>query len=109
MRSLIYVRASYSSNATTDAITDADLVGSLRSGISRCGYPARLAGAAKKLLISKTYLVLDQELDTLNGSSSGLGDGGGNTTHCYRKSVSDIFVTHLRRSSINDYASRSTR
>jgi hypothetical protein len=33
----------------------------------------------------KTYLVLDQELDTLNGSSSSLGDGGRNTTHCYRR------------------------
>lgn len=30
----------------------------------------------------RTYLVLDQELDTLDGSSSGLGDSGGNTTHC---------------------------
>lgn len=28
-----------------------------------------------------TYLVLDEELDTLNGGSSGLRDGGGNTTH----------------------------
>lgn len=28
-----------------------------------------------------TNLVLDQELDTLNGGSSGLGDSGGNTTH----------------------------
>jgi hypothetical protein len=33
-----------------------------------------------------TNLVLDQELDTLNGGGSGLGDSGGNTTHC--KSVS---------------------
>lgn len=30
----------------------------------------------------KTYLVLDEELDTLNGGGSGLRDGGGNTTHC---------------------------
>lgn len=29
-----------------------------------------------------TNLVLDQELDTLNGGSSGLGDSGGDTTHC---------------------------
>lgn len=29
-----------------------------------------------------TYLVLDEELDTLDGSGGGLGDGGGNTTHC---------------------------
>lgn len=28
-----------------------------------------------------TNLVLDQELDTLNGGSGGLGDSGGNTTH----------------------------
>jgi hypothetical protein len=27
------------------------------------------------------YLVLDEELDTLNGSGSGLRDGGGDTTH----------------------------
>jgi hypothetical protein len=34
-----------------------------------------------------TNLVLDEKLDTLNGSSSGLRDGGGNTTH-YRLGVS---------------------
>ena len=28
-----------------------------------------------------TYLVLDQELDTLNGGSGGLRDGSGDTTH----------------------------
>lgn len=28
-----------------------------------------------------TYLVLDQELDTLDGGSSSLRDGGGDTTH----------------------------
>jgi hypothetical protein len=27
------------------------------------------------------YLVLDEELDTLDGSGSGLRDGGGDTTH----------------------------
>jgi hypothetical protein len=27
------------------------------------------------------YLVLDEELDTLNGSGGGLRDGGGDTTH----------------------------
>jgi sarcosine oxidase delta subunit len=27
------------------------------------------------------YLVLDEKLDTLDGSGSGLRDGGGNTTH----------------------------
>lgn len=31
---------------------------------------------------AETNLVLDQELDTLNGGSSGLGDSGGDTTHC---------------------------
>jgi hypothetical protein len=34
-----------------------------------------------------TNLVLDEKLDTLNGSSSGLRDGGGNTTHCDEVSV----------------------
>jgi hypothetical protein len=29
-----------------------------------------------------THLVLDEELDTLDGSGRGLGDGGGDTTHC---------------------------
>jgi len=29
-----------------------------------------------------TYLVLNEELDTLNGCGSGLRDGGGDTTHC---------------------------
>lgn len=29
-----------------------------------------------------TNLVLDKELDTLNGGGSGLGDSGGDTTHC---------------------------
>lgn len=28
------------------------------------------------------YLVLDEKLDTLDGSGGGLGDGGGHTTHC---------------------------
>ena len=30
----------------------------------------------------RTYLVLDQKLDTLNWSSGSLRDGSGNTTHC---------------------------
>jgi hypothetical protein len=34
-----------------------------------------------------TNLVLDQELDTLDGGSSGLGDSGGNTTHCDTVSI----------------------
>ncbi len=37
----------------------------------------------------RTYLILDQELDTLDGSSSSLRDGGRDTTHCYHWSVSD--------------------
>ena len=32
-------------------------------------------------VIIGTYLVLDEELDTLNGSGSGLRDGGRDTTH----------------------------
>ena len=32
--------------------------------------------------IKKPYLVLDEELDTLNRGSGSLRDGGGNTTHC---------------------------
>lgn len=40
-----------------------------------------------------THLVLDEELDTLNGGGSGLGDGGGNTTHC--DIVSKLFVASL--------------
>jgi hypothetical protein len=31
--------------------------------------------------MGESYLVLDQELDTLNWSGSSLGDGSGNTTH----------------------------
>ena len=29
----------------------------------------------------KTYLILNEELDTLNGGGSGLGDGSGDTSH----------------------------
>lgn len=43
--------------------------------------------------IIKTYLVLDQELDTLDGSGSGLGDGGGDTTHCYRSQLCFLFLS----------------
>ena len=31
---------------------------------------------------ANAYLVLDEELDTLDGGGSGLRDGGGDTTHC---------------------------
>jgi hypothetical protein len=37
----------------------------------------------------RTYLILDQELDTLDRSSSGFRDGGRDTTHCYHESVSE--------------------
>ena len=32
-------------------------------------------------MMGSTNLVLDEELDTLDGGGSRLGDGGGNTTH----------------------------
>lgn len=35
----------------------------------------------------QTYLVLNKKLDTLNGSSSSLRDGSGDTTHCYAVST----------------------
>lgn len=35
-------------------------------------------------MVLLSYLVLDEELDTLNGSGSGLRDGGRDTTHCYQ-------------------------
>lgn len=37
-----------------------------------------------------TNLVLDEELDTLDGGSSGLGDSGGDTTHCDSVSIWSI-------------------
>jgi hypothetical protein len=38
---------------------------------------------SRRLLVElSTNLVLDQELDTLDGGSSSLGDSSGNTTHC---------------------------
>jgi hypothetical protein len=42
-----------------------------------------------------TNLVLDQELDTLDGGGSGLGDSGGDTTHC--ESVSIVDLDHVKR------------
>lgn len=38
-----------------------------------------------------TYLVLDEELDTLDGSGGGLGDGGRDTTHWRRQSAYTLF------------------
>jgi hypothetical protein len=55
--------------------------------LSSCGYPGK-GRIWKNSRANKTYLILDQELDTLDGSSCGLGDGGGDTTHCYRRSAS---------------------
>ena len=34
------------------------------------------------IVMAETYLVLDKKLDTLNWSGSGLGDSGGDTSHC---------------------------
>jgi hypothetical protein len=39
-----------------------------------------------------TNLVLDEELDTLDGSGGSLRDGGGDTTHCYPKLDIGIFA-----------------
>jgi hypothetical protein len=33
-------------------------------------------------MIDETYLVLDEELDTLDGGGGGLRDSGRDTTHC---------------------------
>ena len=41
--------------------------------------------------VGRTCLVLDEKLDTLNGSGSGLGDGGGDTTHCCMPLVHVLF------------------
>lgn len=38
-------------------------------------------GIQNAWMAENTYLVLDEELDTLNGSGGGLGDGGRDTTH----------------------------
>lgn len=44
-------------------------------------------------------LVLDEELDTLNGGSSGLRDGGGNTTHqeVDNEALKQLLVSYSRR------------
>lgn len=39
------------------------------------------------LEVMKAYLILDEELDTLNWRSSCFRDGGRNTTHCTKQSV----------------------
>lgn len=40
---------------------------------------------------ANTYLVLDEKLDTLDGSGGGLGDGGRDTTHWRRQSAYALF------------------
>jgi hypothetical protein len=54
-------------------------------------------GGKKISRASGTYLILDQELNTLDRSSCGLGDGGGDTTHCYRRSASIPYEIHCRK------------
>lgn len=64
--------------------------------MSQWGNPAR----TYKFHMSqrRTYLILDQQLDTLDGSSCGLRDSGRDTTHCYRtlasKSPQEIVPIH---------------
>ena len=40
------------------------------------------AGGERAQSTKKAYLVLDEKLDTLDGSGGGLRDGGRDTTHC---------------------------
>jgi len=49
-------------------------------GAAEAVHDARVA-AVKTARLDHLILVLDEELDTLNGGSSGLGDSGGDTTH----------------------------
>jgi hypothetical protein len=46
----------------------------------------------KSITGADTYLILDQELHALNWSSSSLGHGGGNTTHCDKASARSIAI-----------------
>lgn len=46
---------------------------------------AMTIGERRRRLRWRAYLVLDQELNTFDGGSSGLRDGGGDTTHCRRE------------------------
>ena len=64
-------------------------------------------GVFKKMSGKITYLVLDQKLNTLDRSSGGLRDSGGNTSHCYRMSVTvpNIYNTnffHLSRKPVGN-------
>ena len=43
---------------------------------------------------ASAYLILNEELDTLDGGSSCFRDGGGNTTHCDALSVR-VFVSYV--------------
>lgn len=56
-----------------------------------------IVAAIKTTSLDHFILVLDQELDTLDGSSGGLRDGGRDTTHCEtisicRYQVWDVFL-----------------
>lgn len=53
-----------------------------------------------------TYLVLDQELDTLDGSSSGLGDGSGNTTHYRTNQYCENSIIPLRNPALSQIPRR---
>jgi hypothetical protein len=52
------------------------------------------------LFQGNTYLILNQKLDTFDRSGSGLGDGSGDTTHCYRESAFfvSLYFTQASRS-----------
>lgn len=54
-----------------------------------------------------TYLVLDQELDTLDRSSGSLGDGGGDTTHWEQLSVLIVVDKAFRVRKIRSVAGSS--
>jgi len=60
-----------------------DVLGAMRKKASQCGCcKTWLSCTTTALRQGEAYLVLDEELDTLNGSGGGLGNGGRDTTHC---------------------------
>ena len=62
----------------------------MRAKLCTCDLMARLA--------VKTNLVLDKELDTLDGSGGSLGDGGRDTTHCCPMlATGSLFPSSYRR------------
>jgi hypothetical protein len=74
-------------------------------GTSTCRYPTWCI-CWRKYWRLKTYLILDQELDTFDGSGSGLGDCGRDTTHCYHELVVDTYrLIAQKPSSIHVYDS----